>query len=464
MPAQAARCSQFVDRTLEAGASFLLYLVALVYLSPGLAIVAVVLLGFYLHGFNVLLRRIEDLTEQVDADDARSAVRTLELLRNLPLVWLLGTEDEEVERAAEAGRQRSRLGITRERLEDGVKPLRESLTVAVTIAFILLAVLLARGMGSESLGIYLLFFLIFRRAIAKFAGILTVRSDLRVHADRLRRLLDTVRAEPPFVVSGGTSRFDGIARGLAVRDLEFGYRQRKPVLKGVSMDIEAGSTTYLVGATGCGKTTVVKLFLRLYEFENGAIRVDGTDIREYDVRSWRKAMGFCGSQPLLFDDTVRANVTYGIEDVSEDRIWKAAELAEAREFLEEMDDRLDEVVGEQGSHLSMGQAQRIGLMRLFLRPTPVVILDEATSALDPATEATILENLDSGGTGRTTLIVAHRLNIIPEDAPVVVMARGRVADQGTREELLSRRGEFRRLWRGMERSRRGTGMGRRSAG
>ena len=234
---------------------------------------------------------------------------------------------------------------------------------------------------------------------------------------------------------------DGTAEGRAAGDAP------AEVLRDFSLRIPAGETHAIVGATGSGKSTVLKLLLRLYEPDRGSISLDGVPIEQLTFASLRGATGFVAQDVFLFHGTVRDNIAYGRPDASDEQIRRAAQLAEADGFIEAMPDGYDSVVGERGQKLSGGQRQRITIARALLRDPAVLVLDEATSAIDNETEAAIQESLAKVAVGRTTVVVAHRLSTIRHAHHIHVMEAGRIVESGDHDQLVERGGLYAALWR-----------------
>lgn len=233
---------------------------------------------------------------------------------------------------------------------------------------------------------------------------------------------------------------------VSLNNITFAYNQREAVIKNLSLHIPAGQTIAIVGATGSGKSTLVKLLLRLYEVQSGEITLDGQNIKEIVLWDLRRGIGLVSQDVFLFHGTVRENISYGSPDASIGQIQAAAKTAEADQFINELPQGYDTIVGERGQKLSGGQKQRIAIARAILKDPPILVLDEATSAVDNETEAAIARSLAKITQNRTTIAIAHRLSTIRHSDCIYVMDYGQLIEQGTHEELLAKDGVYTGLW------------------
>ncbi|QIZ71368.1 ABC transporter ATP-binding protein [Oxynema aestuarii] len=261
---------------------------------------------------------------------------------------------------------------------------------------------------------------------------------------RVMNLLDTEIAIHP---GDRPLPVESVKGEIEFKDVTFAYRDRAPVVENLSFQVRAGQTIAIVGATGSGKSTLVKLLLRLYEVRSGRITLDGIDIQDLQLQDLRRAIALVSQDVFLFHGTVAENIAYGNFDANRDQIVAAATIAEAHEFVSKLPQGYDTIVGERGQKLSGGQRQRIAIARAIIKDPPILILDEATSAVDNETEAAIARSLDRIVQNRTTIAIAHRLSTIRHADRIYVMERGRLVEWGTHDELLDRPGIYANLWR-----------------
>ncbi len=261
-----------------------------------------------------------------------------------------------------------------------------------------------------------------------------------------RRILDLLAVEPT-ITPGARELPEPVQGDIHFDHVDFAYGDGGPVLHDLDLHVPAGKTHAIVGATGAGKSTVVKLLLRLYEPTGGAVRIDDVDLRELRFGSLRGALGYVGQDVFLFQGTVRENIAYGRPDAPAEEVEAAARLAEAHQFVTELPLGYDTIVGERGQKLSGGQRQRLSIARAILRDPRILVLDEATSAVDNETEAAIQRSLEAVGTGRTVLVIAHRLSTVRHADCIHVLERGRLVEAGTHDELVATGGLYHALWR-----------------
>ncbi|MBN2706559.1 MAG: lipid A export permease/ATP-binding protein MsbA [Deltaproteobacteria bacterium] len=261
-----------------------------------------------------------------------------------------------------------------------------------------------------------------------------------------KRVFEILDLEPEILDRPGAVELPPIKNGIRFENVAFAYDNENDVLHGVSLSLRKGETVAMVGRSGGGKSTILNLLPRFYDVKSGRIMIDDLDIRDLTQQSLRAAIAIVSQQTVLFNDTVRNNIAYGRTDLSIDDIKDAARSANAHTFIEELPERYDTIIGENGVRLSGGQQQRLSIARALLKNSPILLLDEATSALDTESERAVQEAIDRLMESRTSLVVAHRLSTIVNADRIVVLDKGRVVEEGTHKELLAAGGEYTKLY------------------
>tara|TARA_Y100000746_G_scaffold214141_1_gene207233 strand:- start:2577 stop:3965 length:1389 start_codon:yes stop_codon:yes gene_type:complete len=258
------------------------------------------------------------------------------------------------------------------------------------------------------------------------------------------RVLNLLETE--ISMKDGDKILSNVKGRVSTESLSFAYPERDSTIEDVNIEIPAGSTVAIVGPTGSGKTTIVRLLLRFYDPNNGSIKVDGIDVRELKLSSLRQSIALVSQRVTLFPESVKENIRYGNLDATDEEIENAAEIAEAIEFIDTLPHGFDTKIGEGGYKLSGGQRQRLSIARAVLKDAPILILDEATSSVDNETEAALQRSLAQISEGRTTLIIAHRLSTIRNADNIFVLENGKVIESGTHDNLVLNDHMYKRLW------------------
>ncbi|MEB3883040.1 ABC transporter ATP-binding protein [Lyngbya sp. CCY1209] len=352
-------------------------------------------------------------------------------------------EARRIDRQSEAYRQANRRAIA---LSSAFIPL-----IRVFILFGFIATLLIGGLqaieGQLAVGTYSVLVFITQRLLwplTRLGDTFDQYQRAMASTTRVMNLLDTPIATHPGDISLPASEVRG---EIELKNITFSYDSKTPVLQNLSLHIPAGDTIAIVGSTGSGKSTLVKLLLRLYEVRSGTIFLDGMELQTVKLRDLRRAIGLVSQDVFLFHGTVAENIAYGTFDADFSDIVNAAKIAEADDFIRRFPLGYETIVGERGQKLSGGQRQRIAIARAVLKNPPILILDEATSAVDNETEAAIERSLEHITQNRTTIAIAHRLSTIRNADCIYVMEHGKLIERGRHEDLLDKRGVYAGLWR-----------------
>lgn len=441
-----------LERFLDVGANDLIQVTTTVIiiggaffiLAPGVAWMAMLPMPFILWGAvafqRLLAPRYADVREKVSLLNARLTNN----LTGITTIKSFTTEEYEAARLrhdSNAYRQSNRYAIA---LSAAFVPLIRMIILAGFTALLLYGGL-AAVRGDISVGTYsTLVFLIQRLLwpLTRLGETFDQYQRAMASTTRVMNLLDT-----PIAIHTGDISLPSVRGEVELNNITFAYNDRHPVIENLSLHIPAGKTIAIVGSTGSGKSTLVKLLLRLYEVHSGTITIDGIELRQWNLRNLRSHIGLVSQDVFLFHGTVAENIAYGSPDATHHEIIAAAKVAEAHTFIMELPQDYETIVGERGQKLSGGQRQRIAIARAVLKNPPILILDEATSAVDNETEAAIQRSLEKITVNRTTIAIAHRLSTVRNADRIYVMEYGKLVEQGTHEQLLEQLGIYASLWR-----------------
>ncbi len=300
--------------------------------------------------------------------------------------------------------------------------------------------------GNTTPGAFFSFFAAMMMAYKPLKSVSGMNSGVQMGLAAASRLYRTLDEKPTIVDKENAVSLSAVKGEIEFENVSFSYVDEKLALNDVSFKVEAGKTVALVGHSGGGKSTIMNMILRFYDPQNGAIKLDSHDIRDLTLKSLRSSMSVVNQEVMLFDDTILENIRYGKEDATEEQIIKAAKLAEADEFIQELPEKYHAKIGQNGIRLSGGQRQRIAIARAILYDAPILLLDEATSALDPISEKLIKDALAKLTKNRTTVVIAHRLSTVIHADKIIVISNGQIVEQGTHQELLDSGGAYANLY------------------
>jgi ATP-binding cassette subfamily B protein len=431
------------DEVLQMMTGTVLIGVVYFYLSPLIALLAFIPVPIIMWGSFLYQKRLEPRYAAVRDQAAAVNAQLANSLGGMATIKSFNAEGHEVTRIAGESERYRTVNRRAIKLSSAFSPL---IRIAILMGFT--AALIWGGFfaldGRLEIGAYSVMVFMSQRLLWPLTR-LGQTFDLYQRAmASANRVLDVLDTEPG--LTGGDQDVADVEGSISFDAVTFEYDEGYPVLREVSLEIRSGQTTAFVGATGSGKTTLVKLMLRFYDPTSGAIELDGKDLRDLRFEALRGAMGLVGQDVYLFHGTVRENIAYGRPDATMEQIRQAARVAEADDFIGELPGGYDTVVGERGQKLSGGQRQRLSIARAVLVDPAILILDEATSAVDNETEAAIQRSLERISIGRTTVVIAHRLSTIRQADRIYVMDAGRIVERGTHEELIEHAGIYKALW------------------
>ena len=369
-----------------------------------------------------------------------------ETFSSIRVVKAFAMEGYEVQRFFKETHKYFKLILRRAKLRLLASPITETLGVMMGVLLLWVGgmeVLSGKGLTPED---FLRFILLLFAMMDPLRKLSNVNVELQAGAASAERIFAILETPPTIVDKFDAVIIDTFEDKIQINDVSFKYESDDTVLKNISFEIKKGSAVALVGSSGAGKSTLADLIPRFYDVNQGAIEIDGQDIRHVTLNSLRRLMGIVTQETILFNDTVKANIAYGQKDVDDEQVIAAAKAANALEFIEELPKGLDTVIGEKGVKLSGGQRQRLAIARAIMKNPPILILDEATSALDTESERLVQEALETLMTDRTVLVIAHRLSTVTNADKIIVMEKGLIKEMGTHDELIQKNGLYSNLY------------------
>jgi len=432
----ANRLVQTATTVLVIGGTFL-------YISPLVAVFAFIPIPIIIFGSLRFTNRIAERYTKIRNDIENLNANLSNSITGILTVKSFNREKKESERITLSSNEVKSANYHAIRLSAAFIPI-----IRIAILFGFTATLLVGGFlaldGEIKVATYSVMLFITQRLLWPLTELGVIFDSYQKAMASFRRIINLKNTSP--TINNGTEKLTSFNKKIEISNLNFEYVKDFPVLNDISIDINKGQTTAIVGSTGSGKSTLIKLILRLYDSTSGEIKFDGKNIRDLELDSLRNKIGLVSQDIFLFEGTVFENIAYGNLDTKDEEVWEAAKLSESDKFINLLPNKENTIVGERGQKLSGGQRQRISIARAILKNPEILILDEATSAVDNETEAAIQRSINTLKEGRTVIAIAHRLSTIRNAEIIYVLEEGKVVESGNHESLLEINGVYSKLW------------------
>jgi len=415
---------------------------ALIYISPTLTLISFILLP--ISAF-VISRIGKSLKRTAKAGQEQNGVvysAMDESLGGVKVVKAFNAIDFVRERFRQYNLRHQQLITKAFRKRDLSPPLNEVLGAAVMLCLVWFGgSMILDASGSMNGEKFVTFVIVFSQLLRPIQGIATCVGNLNKAQPSLERIQEILNMDEVILDAPNAKPLESFQDKVAVNNITFSYKD-EPVLKNISFELPKGKTIALVGESGSGKSTIADLLPRFYDVQQGGIEIDGIDVRQYRLEDLHRNIGIVSQESVLFNDTVRSNIAFGREDISIEKIIEAAKIAHAHQFIMELENGYDTVIGERGNKLSGGQRQRLSIARAVLKDPAILILDEATSALDTESERLVQEALVDLMKDRTSLVIAHRLSTIVQADEILVLSKGEIIERGDHKSLMAEKGTY----------------------
>ena len=432
----ANRLVQTATTVLVIGGTFL-------YISPLVAVFAFIPIPIIIFGSLRFTNRIAERYTKIRNDIENLNANLSNSITGILTVKSFNREKKESERITLSSNEVKSANYHAIRLSAAFIPI-----IRIAILFGFTATLLIGGFlaldGEIKVATYSVMLFITQRLLWPLTELGVIFDSYQKAMASFRRIINLKNTTP--TIDNGNEKLTSFNKKIEISNLNFEYVKNFPVLNDISIDINKGQTTAIVGSTGSGKSTLIKLILRLYDSTSGEIKFDGKNIRDLELDSLRNKIGLVSQDIFLFEGTVFENIAYGNLDAKDEEVWEAAKLSESDKFINLLPNKENTIVGERGQKLSGGQRQRISIARAILKNPEILILDEATSAVDNETEAAIQRSINTLKEGRTVIAIAHRLSTIRNAEIIYVLEEGKVVESGNHESLLQINGVYSKLW------------------
>lgn len=447
LPGRAVRFVRFLADNIKYSLEFLIYFIAMLLLAWPLAVAVIIILMIYFALFSQAATYLEKTNAEIDDAEDNMGAEAQDILSNVTLVRHTCMLKSEQDRWANLASKLSNIRLQQQRWTGLVNPGIQTLSILIMLTFVFAASELITAIDPYDVIRYILFFVFLRRAITSFAKFLKIPGEWKIIQRDLQKCLSLVSQTDTTIATQGPASLQQHHQQIKIVNLYFGYNKHNYILKDINLTIPTNRLSVLIGASGSGKSTFLRLLMRDYEFDQGDIIINGKSIKHYTHESLLNSATYLGEiTPLLCNTTIAQNIKYGLGDIDPLDFKHALKQSSCNEFLTNFEAGVDTDIGEQTRLLSSGERQRLGFARVLLKKNAtLVLLDEATSSVSSDIERTFLDELISRP-NTTIILVTHRLSVIREDTNIIVFDDGCAIEQGTRAELIARNGYFKHLW------------------
>lgn len=435
-----------LDKLAQTIFSLAAYMVVMVMISWKLTIITIPLFTLMHLVVRKRIEKIRSVSKEIVTSNMDLNKKVVDIFSMIPLVQSFNMQEEERRRFTVLSDKRAVLEFRVTALGHMIQPLQELITMLSIVLLIGSMLYFLVRDDATSAPSFLVYFYLINNVANRFGVFSSFRTEYANATGPVDEIVSIFTEAEKHLIPEGAKVFPGLQRSIEFRNLSFTYTQEVQILRNISLSIQQGKQTAIVGPTGSGKTTIINLLLRYYDCPPGTIFLDGTDIREFTTASLREKIAVVSQDTLLLNESLQENITYGLETVDEELLQDVLRHAKLDTFIAGLPDGLRTTIGDRGMQLSGGERQRVSLARALLKRADILILDEATSALDSQTELLVQEAIAEAIRGKTAIIIAHRLSTIRSADTIVVLEGGKCVEQGALQELLDRKGRFADLW------------------
>ena len=426
---------------------FIVYIILMFLISWRFTLLALLVFPILSYSVNSLIYKIKHTSALYAESQNKISKYVIDMLSCINLVKAYTREGKEKETFDETSESLAKLEFSIDKRQNLIYPVQDTIMLLTALLLVLIVALVVIKGRWGRMSNFLVYFYIIKRSIAAFASLSNVRTYLAILNGPIGEISKVFNDEVKYCMDDGKIEFEGLKETIEVKGLSFSYPVGREVLKDINMSIVKHRVTAIVGPTGAGKTTLINLIMRFYKVSPGTIKIDGVDINELTLKSLRAHIALVAQETLLFNDTIRNNIIYGLDEVNDAILTEVIKKARLYDFVMSLPQGLDTYVGDKGVRLSGGEKQRISIARVLLKKAEILILDEATSSLDTKTEKLIQEAIDEALRDRTAIVIAHRLSTIKNADNIIVIEDGRIVESGLLDELLEKKSKFYEYWK-----------------